>query len=117
MEEKKKIRLISSNSDAKGNRVDASEEELTPNSARAQHAKELIIRAAEIHKPLEADYLGSAVVHFYKRDILANQQSLFVACQTNMEGVTDEQHASLGWAQLRSAMMKRWGRKDPKTTK
>ena len=116
-ETKKNIRLISSNTDAKGNRVEATEETKNAYSMAGQRSKELIETAAELHKPTEhAEYLGSATVHFWKRDILANSQDLFTVCHVHMDKVSDEQHASLGWKELGDKMMRSFGRKPPKQT-
>lgn len=80
------------------------------NTLPAQHAKDLIKRAAECLKPISTDeYIGSAIVHFYKSGNDTHFLSQVVGC--------DELHevqASIGFQSLQNKLMAFFGRWTPK---
>jgi hypothetical protein len=112
MEETKKKVLLGDT----GNRAEVFEEDKSTKSVDAVHAKELLNRAGTLHKPLGAKYLGYAIVHYYETEnaLMPSQKTYFVACHTDVAKV-NEGHADIGWKQLKSALMKSYGRDDPKT--
>lgn len=112
METKKKLTVLDSFPGK--NSAEVLEEERETNSQEAQYAMVLIKEAGRLFKPIGADYIGSAVIHYYSHEVLPSHPQFFVACQTAMGDVA-EQHADLGWKQLKSALMKVYGRKEPKT--
>lgn len=97
-----------------GNKAEVEEETRNPTTLGARHSMDLIKRAAELHLPLGATYVGSAVVHYYEKETLTGQPQYFVACHCDVKKVV-EQHADLGWKQLKSSLMRAYGRNDPKT--
>lgn len=95
-----------------GNRADVVEEDRNAYSPGAQHSKQLVGNAGKLHTPLGADYIGSAVVHYYKKDGLTGPMFM-VVCQADVTHVL-EHHADLGWKQLRACLQKAFGRPEPK---
>lgn len=112
MELTKKVSVLGSKPG--GNRAEVIEEDREVESERARYSMDLVQRAGEVFKPVGADYLGTAVIHYYSLEHLATNPQFFVACQTALKNVA-EHHADLGWKQLQSALMKVYGRKEPKT--
>lgn len=96
-----------------GHRATVTEETINAHSFEAKHAQELIGKAGKFMAPLNAHYMGSAVVHYYQVDQIDGMDQLFL-CQCNVKEIT-EVVADLGWKQLRSALMKALGRAEPKT--
>ena len=99
-----------------GNTAEVTEEFKSAQTLEAKYAKELLMKAGIVHQPDETKYLGSCAIHYYKKDGLAGIPQYFVACQTDVAEVS-EGHADIGWKQLRSAMMKSYGREEPKKVK
>lgn len=81
-----------------------------------QSAEDLIKRAGTSITMLDQEYLGSAVVHFYRhKDQFVR---LFATAQQviGMEQV-QEGHADAGFKELQRTMMGAYGRTPPRTTK
>lgn len=79
----------------------------------AEDAKRLIKQAGVALKPLEHEYQGSAVVHFYAyRDNLF----AFIATTIGLDGISERQ-ADAGFKELQRAMMGAYGRSPPATRK
>lgn len=70
-----------------------------------------IVLSGEALRPLEYEYQGSAVVHFY-----AHRGNLFsfITHSTDMKKVP-EQQASAGVVELSRALMSKYGRRPPET--
>lgn len=100
--------------DIGSNRATVTEEELdiTPYGPE----RDLLKKAGKGCCPIgDAKYLGSAAIHYYSRETLPSSPEFFVVCQTaDMKGVV-ENHADLGYRQLKTALMKVFGRKEPRT--
>lgn len=98
------------------NKAEVTEEKRNPQTEDAKHASDLAKRAGEVFLPLGAEYLGSAIIHYYSKAKLLSAPDFFVACQLNVSKVT-EHHADLGHRQLRTALMDAFGRARPRTVK
>lgn len=109
---KKKITLL--NSKPGENRAEVIEEDRETQSEDARHAMALINSAGDVFKPIGSKHLGTAVIHYYSMGEDGLEPKYFVVCQTSVGNVT-EHHADLGWKQLRSSLMKAYGRSEPKT--
>lgn len=95
-----------------GQRATVEEEDRDVAAPIAIHTKNLVAQAGAMQTPTGAEYLGSAVVHYYsKKELFAD--NFFVACQVDVKKVA-EGHADVGWKQLKSAFMKAYGRAEPK---
>lgn len=99
--------------DLGSNRATVTEEELDLTPFGSEQA--LLRRAGKGCSPLgDAKYLGSAAIHYYSREVLPSNPEYFVICQTvDMKGVV-EHHADVGYRQLKTALMKVFGRKEPR---
>lgn len=97
-----------------GNKAEVTEETRNAQSLDAQYARSLVAQAGKMFTPLGSIYLGSACVHYYESAPTMMNRQYFTACQTDVS-VVEEQHADLGWKNLKSALMKAFGRKEPKT--
>lgn len=111
-ERKKKVSLYG---EPGKNRAEVTEEDRETNTEMGQHAKGLIRQAGVLYRPLGSEYLGSAVVHFYKNEPLPSHPTYFVLTHVTLDGAVSEHHANVGYQQLKSALMKSFGRKEPKT--
>ena len=114
METKKKVSVLGGGPGQ--NKAEVTVEERDAYGEGAQHAKTLVERAGKMFTPEGAKYLGSATIHYYSKEQIASNPSYFHLCQVHI-GPVVEQHADLGWKELKSVMMKTYGRNDPKEVK
>lgn len=112
MEHKKKVTVLGGQPGK--NKAEVTVEEKDASTEHAQYAKSLIASAASHLSPIGADYLGSAVIHYYSQEPLPSNPTFFTIVQLDLKKV-EEQLADLGWKELRAAMMKSYGREEPKT--
>lgn len=112
METKKKVTVLGQ---IGKNRAEITEEEKSVTSERAIHAQSLLKQAGELFAPDGAKYLGSATIHYYSKEAVASNPQFFCGCQVNLTMDVVEQHADLGHRQLKSALMRSFGRAEPKT--
>ena len=97
-----------------GNTATVTEETRSTRSLEAQHGQRLMAQAGELYCPLGFRYLGSAAVHYYSKEIDGGENPSFVhVCQTNVSKV-NENHADLGWKALQAALMRSYGRAEPR---
>jgi hypothetical protein len=98
-----------------GVRATVIEEDRDPRTEESLQAKTLLRNAARLHQPLGSDYLGSAVVHYFsKPGLMESDKTYFFVCGTSVTEI-EEGVADLGWKTLRTALMKAYGREEPKT--
>lgn len=110
----KKIKVLQNTMDVQGNTLNITEESKDVDTDMAVHARGLLEQSGRLYTPIGADYVGSAVVHYYsKKGLSENSIDLFCMCQTDVGSVT-EKHADIGLKQLRSALMNLWNRKEAK---
>lgn len=96
------------------NRAVVTTEKLNAHDLPAQGAKARIREAGQILKPWNAEYVGSAVIHYYTVPGSIDKPTFLVLCHTDLERVT-EGHASHGWKELKDHMMQAFGRQPPRT--
>lgn len=100
-----------------GNTAMVTEEEKSTRTLPAQAAQRHMAQAGEVFCPFGFTYMGSATVHYYSKVIDGGENPEFShACQVNL-GNTIEGHADLGWKSLQAALMKAYGREEPRTNK
>lgn len=81
---------------------------------RSANSSQLISKSGMLFTPDTYEYLGSAIVHYYSKEKLANNPNFVVVCQTvGIENIT-ENHADIGWKALGTKLMACFGRKIPK---
>jgi hypothetical protein len=98
-----------------GNKAEVVEEDRNANDEMAHYSRDLMRKAGAFHAPIGTDYLGSAVVHYYtKQGLNESTKEFFAVCQTDVTRVS-EGHGDIGWKQLKAALMKSYGRSEPKT--
>lgn len=96
-----------------GNTAEVTEEFRPAQTELSQHGRDLVRKAGELHCPTGAKLIGAAAVFYYSDQSFVLRPQFFSACQTDVGDVV-ENHADLGWKALQSALMKSYGRNDPK---
>ena len=96
------------------NRAEVTTEKRNAHDLPAQGAKARIREAGKILQPWNAEYLGSAVIHYYAVPSTSDKPTFLILCHTDLENVS-EGHASQGWKELKDHMMESYGRKPPRT--
>lgn len=97
-----------------GSTAEVVEEDKNPRTLNAQYAQTLIGQAGKLMAPIGIDHIGSATVHYYAKKIDSGEAPVYVVvCQTDVRRV-NEGHADLGWKSLKNALMKAFGRPEPK---
>lgn len=96
-----------------GNRATVFEEEKNANSEIGEQLRMMVGAAGQLLCPIDFEYAGSATVFYYKKDGLQGPDFV-TACSTDVKKV-EEQFADLGWKNLKAALMKAYGRAEPKT--
>ena len=98
-----------------GNRADIIEEDRNAQSEDARYGRELVAQAGDLFKPEGFELKGTATVFYYEKPTLTKLGQEFVyACQTDVSKV-NENVADIGWKGLKNALMKAFGREQPKT--
>lgn len=83
----------------------------TNTDEKYQQACAKVRQAGEVVAPLGTNYLGTACVHFYSHQV---GESWSFVCQP-LAGKTPEHVADYGWKELRKALMRFYGRPEPRT--
>ena len=78
-----------------------------------RHAKDLIVRAGTMVKPYGADYLGSAVIHYYRDKLDIGMTRAKLVSQL-LVGNVPEGLAAQGGNQLYRDLMRAYGVKEPR---
>lgn len=112
MEKKKKVTVLGGKPGQ--NKAEITEQEQNANSEIAIHAQGLLKTAGKVLSPEGSTYLGSAVIHYYSKEVIATNPYFFCVIQLGGLSKVEEQHADLGWKQLKSAFMQAYGREESK---
>ncbi len=91
-----------------GNRAEVTEEDKNAQSEMGEALRRIVGEAGRMMIPIGFDYAGSASVFYYKKDGLLGPEFV-TACSTDVAKV-EEQLADLGHKNLRTALMKAFGR-------
>lgn len=102
-----------------GNRATISHQNVVLDNDR-KHANDLVKKAGKIVTPRGCEYLGSAVVHYFRQPSkdspLAIEQNHEYAVVTQvLVKKVSEGFADIGWKQLKTDLMKAFGRTPPRT--
>lgn len=98
------------------NTAEESHEKRNANDLPVQGAKARVVDAGRILCPFNAEYLGSAVVHFFGVPSVPGKPTYQIIIHTMLEKVP-EGFADYGHKELRKHMMDAYGRKAPRTRK